>query len=175
MWTTAGHPDLSAHLKQHHANLVDQSHAFKNLQSVLLGSIQLLHITWDENRSMKDKQWTCSSLSRGRSLTGEVPQVANKQWVWPCEGDGLGLFHRAHGKFCVCCKHSGSSRFSFKTVQIPKWRLTGKVRRVEDVIVEVLLHQNARHPLALNTLIISQGTHHLRGDEPFGSNTHKTT
>lgn len=115
-----------------------------------------------------------SSLSRG-NLTGEVPQVANKQRVWPREGDGLGLFHCAHGKFCVCCKTSTAALHGlFKTVRIPKRRLTGKVTRVEDVIVEVLLHQNARHPLALNTLIISQGAHHLRGDETFGSNRHQT-
>lgn len=71
-------------------------------------------------------------------------------------------------------KHSSSSHFSFKTLRIPKSRLTGKVRRVEDVIVEVLFYQNARHPLALNTLIISQGAHHLGGEETFGSNMHKT-
>lgn len=62
---------------------------------------------------------------------------------------------------------------SVTIAQAPKIRLTRKVRRVEDVIVEVLLHQNARHPLALNTLIISQRTHHLREDETFASKMHE--
>lgn len=67
-------------------------------------------------------------------------------------------------------KHFGCK--SVRITLIPKIRLTRKVRRVEDVIVEVLLHQNARHPLALNTLIISQRAHHLREDEKFVSNMH---
>lgn len=48
--STAGRLDLTAYLEQHHASLVDQSDVFKDLQSVLLSSVQLLHIAWDKRR-----------------------------------------------------------------------------------------------------------------------------
>lgn len=42
---------------------------------------------------------------------------------------------------------------------------TRKVRGIEDVVVEVLFHQYAGHPLALDTLVISQRAHHLEEEE----------
>ena len=43
------HKDAGAdsHLQQHHADLVDQSDVFKDLQSALLSSVQLFNIPWD--------------------------------------------------------------------------------------------------------------------------------
>lgn len=124
----------------------------------------------ETKRSGRQCEGSADACMGGGSFTGEVPQVADEQGVGPREGDGLGLFHRAHGQFCVCCKTDTTELHPFHPnlsgrPRIPKTRLTGKVRRVEDVVVEVLLHQDARHPLTLNTLIISQRPHHLRGDE----------
>lgn len=51
-----------------------------------------------------DKQLHAYASECSRSLTGQVPQMADEQRVRACKGDGLGLLHCAHGQLCVRCR-----------------------------------------------------------------------
>lgn len=56
------------------------------------------------SQKLKKKSLHAYTSNCKGSLTGEVPQMADEQRVRSSEGDGLGLFHCAHGQLCVRCK-----------------------------------------------------------------------